>query len=240
VVFNASLKSKGQGIFTSIGGATTTIADTNGLYSSFSSNSLNLNKRGTVVFSASLKSKGQGIFTSIGGVTTTIASSQPAEFFNDFALNDRGTVVFDASFFNPALTQWLRDELLIESGGMTTTIADTSGAFGSFYPGLNINNRGTVAFEATLKGGGFGIFTGPDPVTDKVIATGDSLFGSTVTALSFTHKGLNNRNQLVFYAALADGNQVIVRANPESAPEPKSVSSSKGSNARIRGVSGNE
>jgi len=65
---------------------------------------------------------------------------------------------------------------------------------------------------------------------NKVIATGDSLFGSTVTNLSLSSKGLNNSNQLAFFALLADGTSVIGRAqagdvsSPKSVPEPTLVS----------------
>ncbi len=41
-----------------------------------------------------------------------------------------------------------------------------------------------VVFLADLDDGGKGIFTGPDPISDKVIAIGDPLFGSTVTQLA--------------------------------------------------------
>lgn len=51
----------------------------------------------------------------------------------------------------------------------------------------------------------FGIYTGPDRVADKVIATGDSLFGSTVTDLAFDRDGMNNKGQIAFTAHLADG-----------------------------------
>jgi hypothetical protein len=111
---------------------------------------------------------------------------------------------------------------------VTTIIADNTGPFRTFGSGLPaINDAGTVAFLASLDEGGSGIFTGPNPVTDKVIATGDSLFGSTVTSLGFNRfssKGLNNAGQLTFFAQLADGSSGIFRADPESTPKPQPVS----------------
>jgi hypothetical protein len=86
----------------------------------------------------------------------------------------------------------------------------------------SINDLGSVAFLADLKKGGSGIFTGPDPAANKVIAIGDPLFGSTVTALQFSSQGLNNSGQVAFWASLADGRQVIVRADPLAVPEPTS------------------
>jgi PEP-CTERM motif len=81
-----------------------------------------------------------------------------------------------------------------------------------------------VAFLATLDAGGVGVFTGSHPVGDLVIATGDSLFGSPVTSLaSFSPDGLNDIGQVAFGATLADGRQVIVRADPVAVPEPSTL-----------------
>jgi hypothetical protein len=72
-----------------------------------------------------------------------------------------------------------------------------------------------------------GIFTGADPIADKVIAIGDTLFGSRVTSLSFSNKGLNNSGQLAFVAGLENGISGVFRADPQppvqSVPEPSSV-----------------
>ena len=65
---------------------------------------------------------------------------------------------------------------------------------------------------ASLNTGGFGIFTGPDTITNKVIATGDSLFGSTVTFVA--HPVINDPGQVAFRVSLADGTTSIVRADP--------------------------
>jgi hypothetical protein len=67
---------------------------------------------------------------------------------------------------------------------------------------------------AAVDGDGFGIFTGPDPVGNKVISVGDSLFGSIVRNLGFFRDGLNNQGQIAFFASFADGTQGIYRADP--------------------------
>ena len=96
-----------------------------------------------------------------------------------------------------------------------TLIADTSGPFSDFldayFPGINKANQ--VAFVATLRAGGSGIFTGPDPLADKVIATGDPLLGSTVVRLGF-FRGLNDAGQIAFWATLANGSGGWFRADP--------------------------
>jgi hypothetical protein len=107
---------------------------------------------------------------------------------------------------------------------VVTTIADTSGSFSSVIP-YGINEEDTVALFAQLDAGGEGIFTSSGAVTNKVIAIGDALFGSTVTSLYGQTNGLNDSGQLSFYAALADGTEGIFRADrePQPVPEPASI-----------------
>src|SRR5262249_14274153 len=76
-----------------------------------------------------------------------------------------------------------------------------------------INNQGMVAFRGVLREGGGGIFTGPDSERDKVIRTGEPLFGSTVTSVGF-FGGINDAGQIAFRATLADGRVAMVRADP--------------------------
>lgn len=61
-------------------------------------------------------------------------------------------------------------------------------------------------------------------MNDKVITTGDSLFGSTVTSIDFSRQGLNNLGQVAFYATLADGTSGIFRADPQLVPEADALS----------------
>lgn len=84
------------------------------------------------------------------------------------------------------------------------------------FAGVALNDAGRLAFlrEQFTTPRVKGIYTGPDPVADKLIATGDSLFGSTVTDLEFDRDGLNNAGQVAFAATLLDGRCVVVRADP--------------------------
>jgi hypothetical protein len=98
-------------------------------------------------------------------------------------------------------------------------IVDTSGPFSGLGSPF-INAVGQFAFVGKLDGGGTGLFTGTDPVTNRVILTGDELFGATLTDLSF-YRGLNNRGQLAFIYALSDNRTGIAIATPASAsPQP--------------------
>jgi hypothetical protein len=177
-----------------------------------------INDAGTVVFRADLLGGGVGIFRGNGGPLTTIADTNGA--FSNFSfgqpsINLEGTVAFTGGLKTGG------EAVAVGSGGPLTVIADTSGPFRLITFGSEaINDSGTVAFQAELAAGGRGIFTGPDPSADKVITTGDRLFGSTVTGLDFSG-GLNNGGQLAFSANLADGRQVEVRADP--IPEPSTL-----------------
>jgi hypothetical protein len=63
-----------------------------------------------------------------------------------------------------------------------------------------------------------GLYLGPDPIADKIVANGDLLFGSEVTGLEFWREGLNDSGEIAFLARVADGGSAIVVARqvPES------------------------
>ena len=169
-----------------------------------------------------------GIFTRTSdGTITSIATTNSGDFnFSVFSLptiNDSGVVAFGTGSRPDNLSN---DTIFTSNGTSLTTIADTSGLFQALGNPA-INNSGTVAFLGQLNTGVTGIFTGADPIADKVIAIGDTLFGSRVTSLSFSNKGLNNSGQLAFVAGLENGISGVFRADPQppvqSVPEPSSV-----------------
>ena len=193
---------EGAGIFTIIDDEITTIADPSGPFQGFGG-IIDINDSGEVAFDASLDSGGQGVFTGSGGDTTTIALDIGMRF-DGIDINNSGTVAFAAT-----------DEgVFTGSGGPITTIADSSGPF-RFFEGVAINDQGAIAFEGVLDNGNTGIFTGPDPVTDKVIASGDTLFGKTVSSAFLPgNNTLNNSGQIAFTANFEDGTSGVFRANP--------------------------
>jgi hypothetical protein len=164
-----------------------------------------INNLGDIGFEESVDSGASGIFVTEDGGFKTIAEPDPNVIVGRPNLNDSGTVAFHR-FFNDQPGE----ELVSGNGGPLTVIADTSGPFQSFgftFVGFTppaINNNGDVAFLAELDSGGSGIFVGPDPVTDRVIGTGDTLDGSTITNLRFCDEGLNDSGQLAFVATLED------------------------------------
>lgn len=199
------------GIFTGSGGSTTPVADTSGPFSSLSFPSITIT--GTVAFRGTLDAGGTGIFTGSSGSTTTIIDDSGTFSGLSFpAINDGGMVVFWAS----------RDAggsgIFTSNGTAVSTIADTDGPF-TFFSTPSINDVGAIAFQGFLLSGA-GIFTGPDPAGNKVIAVGDLLDGSSVAGLAFSREGLNDAAQVAFFASLADGRQGIFRADPEAAGDP--------------------
>ncbi|MCS6862345.1 MAG: hypothetical protein NZT92_18740, partial [Abditibacteriales bacterium] len=141
-------------------------------------------------------------------------------FFDVFvSLNDSGKVAFGGTLDTS------ERGIFVGDGTTINTIVDDTGPFASFGP-ASINNSGVVAFKGFLDAApDHGIFTGPNPLTDKVIQTGDTLDGRTVRLLDFSPFGLNDNGSLVFFAQFDDG-FAIYRADPLDVtviPEPTTL-----------------
>ena len=205
------------------GGPLTLIADSSGPLFLTNSTPLHMNDSGTVAFAALLDGSGVGLFTGNGGsLTTVVTGAAGFTGFNDPSINNNGTLAFSSQ-----RTDGVRG-IFTTSGGPVTTVADSSGPFNDLFGrDAIINDQGVVIFGAGLDAGGFGIFTGPDPVADKVIRTGDSLFGSTVTAVGRfdqTSNGtfdINDNGEIAFRYELANGAFGIAVARV--VPEPSSM-----------------
>jgi hypothetical protein len=215
------------GIFTGNGGPLTRIAlgqpsqpPTFGTF--IDTQKPSINNQGTVAFTATdLQTTITSIFTGSGGpLNTTIDNSGPFQFVSNPSINNKGLVAFEGGLKSGL------EGIFVTDGTMLRNVADTSGGFGFLYS-PDINDADLVAFFATTQQNGFvtgtGIFTGPDPIADRVIVTNDALFGSTVTDLwGFGAKGfLNDAGQITFFAALSNGTQGIFRADP--VPEPSTM-----------------
>jgi hypothetical protein len=171
-----------------------------------------INNVGNIAFNESIQPNfDSGIFVGREGTFQTIAALDPNVFVGVPVLNDGGTAAFERSYFDEANQEFVT-EIVSGSGDTLTTVADTRGQFGSFgFRPPSLNNQGDVAFLATLDDGTTGIFVGPDPVEDRVIATGDTLDGETVTGLTFCEEGLNDSGQLAFTAFYEDPDTLETR-----------------------------
>jgi len=210
------------GIYTSLNGTLSPLLTVFGFGPFFGiSPSPTINDSGTVAFQAN-----DSIYTTNGG--TAISVIDPTSFISlnsltsFVSINNSGTVIFSGNFTTePGNIYTSELGIYTARNGSLTTIA-TNDNFPFFYS-VAINDRDTVVFLAEISGsigGGIGLFTGSDPITDKVIAMGDEFFGSTIRYLSFNREGLNNSDQIAFYAQLANGTSGIYLAERESKPQP--------------------
>ncbi len=179
-----------------------------------------MNRAGTVVFNATSKETGQAVMLTDSGGTLNTLPVDAKYTFTPYraAINDNGTIV------GLALQEVPFRDVLIKIEGSTVTPVDT-GSFTSLSV-ANVNNSGTIAFGDVSGIGNAlkGIYIGPDPAADKVIAIGDTLFGGKVGALSGVSQSsgpgrfLNDNGQIAFFYVLADSTIGVAVASPASAP----------------------
>lgn len=219
VAFRATLDTGGDGIYSGTGGPLTTIADS-GSFTTFRGKPA-INDSGSVAFVANrADALDQGVFLGNGGPITTVAdtSGQFTGFTDGVALNDGTLVAFQAGFDTVGGAEV---GIFTDDSGSLSPITDSSGPFNGYLDPA-INDLGGIAFSAAFDPGGGGIFTGPDPVLDKVIEIGDILDGLTVTGIAFGevggNHGLNNAGQVAFWARLSDGNVGLYLASPIPIP----------------------
>lgn len=105
------------------------------------------------------------------------------------------------------------------------TLVDDTGQFSDFDQGFlqHASDQYTLVFRASLDAGGVGIYTrtleslsGPPTVTEKVVAVGDSLGGSTIVEAALGPRPISRDGTVVFWARLADGTTGIYKASPGS------------------------
>jgi hypothetical protein len=215
VAFKAELDSEfgfDEGLFVGNGATVRTIwlASTSQFSGTFSRPAIN--DAGQIAFDEFLDDFTFGIFRAErdGSFTTIVDPDGPVSPATQPSMNDPGVVAFVGFPDSGGAAVFTGD------GGPLITVVDDKGPFASFqtFAGPSINDSGVVAFGASLDDGTSGIFIGPDPVSDRVIGTGDALAGSTVSNLTVCWEGLNDSGQIVFKAELDDGRTVIVLATP--------------------------
>jgi hypothetical protein len=202
-------------IFTGDGSTLTPVLDS--LNSNFGSfGNVAINAAGEIVFRGVRPDRSEGVFlfnpnqeTEEGGSADPghVIDVTDSNFFQfgDPVINDAGIV---ADFGGVAAGA------AVFTGNAKGTTARNDPST-SFLEHPSINNRGAVAFSAIALDGTQSIFAeltgGASPVT--VLQSGDSLFGSTVTAVSVGRFALNDHLRLVFEYELADGRSGIAIAS---------------------------
>ena len=167
---------------------------------------------------------GGGLYINQNGATHLVAaqSSYPAATFGT-PINSQGEAAFSAGPVGEDGPQ--SGFHVVSFNGGVTTLVDSDGPFGSI-DNVAISydpeaEERLIAFSGTLDMEGEepvlvqGIYTGASPTADKVIETGDTIFGDEVINLTYFGWGLNNSGQIAFMATLDDGasqRQAIVLA----------------------------
>jgi hypothetical protein len=208
VAFRAEPAPGASGIFVGGRAGFATVADTEGPWSGFHGLPV-INSSGIVVFRADRKDGGQGIYAAREGSIRTVAET--GDVFETFGLfpsvDDRGTVVFAATLRSGGAG------IFTVAQARITPIVDTNGPFEACRGAL-ITRAGAVVSVARPRGGSLGLFAGPDPEADRILAVGDPLLGSTVAEFAANPVSVNATGQVAVRARLADGRQLILRADP--------------------------
>ena len=188
-----------------------------------------MNASGTVLLRKSGLSGSNGLYLAHGGETDlgdyfpVVTDVGPLSGFPYSSLNDDGMVAFTAGLPD-------EEEAILVGDGSEASVEDylriagtDDGFLHQYLSDVNLNNAGVVAFRAFFDESGAenqasffpnGVFTGSDIIADRVIATGDSLFGTTVRDVEISNNSLNDAGQLALEVSLNDGHTVIVRADP--------------------------
>lgn len=207
VAFRGDRRAGASGIFVGDGADVATVADTEGPWARFHGLPV-ISRRGTVVFRADRKDGVDGVYAGHEGSIRIVVET--GDVFETLALfpsvNDHDTVAFAATLRTGGSGIFTADEDRI-----TPRMRD--GAFES-YRGALINGAAAVVFIATPRDGTLGLFAGPDPEADRILALGDSLFGSTVEELASNPVSVNAASQVAIRTRLTDGRQLILRADP--------------------------
>ena len=227
VSFVSGFPDSTPGVFVTRDGVVQQIAGPSGQFSGLQAfGGGQINAHGDVVFKATdLTGRQGGIFFGSSAnsirkldLSNAISFTPGISGLGEVSINDDGAVAF------AALVDRITLSILIHDGSKISTLVSTSiiGGASTFrvIGAPAIDNRGVVVFAGQIGEGAnstSGLYIGPDPVKDKVIATGDMLFGQRIAAAgqtSFIHRYVNARGQIVFSYSLPDGALGVAVATP--------------------------
>jgi hypothetical protein len=198
-------------------GSIKTILD-NGSFDNFSAFP-NINNRGMAALKVSSSTTGLQQIVSIFKGTITVEADNQATFSDvgEGDLNDNGTVTF-FGFVGGAGRGVYKSRR-----GVITPVAEVGGSIVRFASSSSaINNENTVIFIATLSSGEDCIMDGPNPASDIVICTDDSLNSLDIRGFAIGLRGINNDGQVLFTAFFEENGQpsgeAIFVATPTSEP----------------------
>ena len=209
VVFRATLTDGTKALRLHERGVATTLVDSSGLFRDFSATP-SINEKGEVAFAATLDAGGSGVFKIWRGDLATLALTTPLRIaWTDPSINAAGDVV-SVVYRDDGIS-----ELVRLRPGTEESLASTGGFFLNLDRPL-LNNRGRIAFTAFRDGTGTGLYSGPRPGPDTILAHGTTLFGADLELVQLSPASLNEAGQIAFYYELADGTSGIGVASPAS------------------------
>lgn len=209
MVFTAASKARELAVFTATaGGALTQLPFAKGNFRSLSAES-DINADGDVAVVGGMAN----------GATQVLKSDPPAPLMSVAGTMNSGFSEIDS--ISPALTADGLSVFFIgrrsDSGargiyrvtrGAAFPVATTADGFTDFGDFAVSADGASIAFTAVTPDGRSGIFSGNNPVTDKVVAAGDvmPLGGNprTVDSVSLGEAGLSASGQIAFYATFTD------------------------------------
>jgi hypothetical protein len=170
-----------------------------------------INDNGTVAFRVRGKSARSSakIFLFKNGEATLIASDGLFGGYKKvsrkgIAINNLDQVAFSVT------KHFGETAVVVSADGEIQTVVDESGAYETVGRVVGITDDGTVAFSAKVRGScSSGIYTGPDPIADKVVESGDEIDGIEV---GWSGIQMNNRGEFAFMTD--DGVERLYLAQP--------------------------
>jgi hypothetical protein len=206
VAFRAARAGGVPGIYVRSGAGTTRIAEAADGWSAFHGLPV-VTDAGTVVFRADRVDGTAGIYAARdGAVTSVVETGDGLDALTLFpSATADGTVAFAATLEDGGAGAFVRPE-----GGACVTVA-RDGAYESYRNAL-IADGGSVILMATPRGGRLGLFAGPDPERDRILALGDVFHDSTVADLAANPVSVARGGAIAVRVALDDGRQLVARA----------------------------
>jgi len=173
---------------------------------------VSVNNQGTIAFitRGPFLSQGNHLFVHRNGALTRLAGS-PDIIPVYASLNGQDSVAFGGDVYNLVTGQRIsRHVMHVRSLQTPVAFASTgqpNALYASLEGGVALNNRETVAFSAipTSSPAG-GIFNGPTPDSDTVIAPMSLIDGMSLLHAYIGNESLNDAGQLAFFGAFAEGN----------------------------------
>ena len=133
-------------------------------------------------------------------------------FSDSPSISDKSVAAFHASLYGGPNFGSIFTATLQGQGNVT----EFAGANYSSIGQPRISASGTVIFPANTDVDGWALYAGADPNSDRVIGTGDSLDGETVTGLAW-FRGLSELARVAMVLILDDRTHAVYRADPVDA-----------------------